>query len=228
MEINNIFTIGFRCNVDEFLIKNLNIRNYSSPFSYMLIDLETVIENIKNKFLNYVNINDIEQIKLPNDYKWYGDKLWGNEFFYNKKYPINVNDCIYDLDRYCIWPHHDLHDNNVIKSINTRCEHLLNTLENKSSSLLLFYIEKLQVSFKDIYFDISLLDGIDCNFLILIPILNFNKEPFIFYDNNKIKIIYFNASEESWRADINHFTDDWDKVKNIINSSYKFNIEYRI
>jgi hypothetical protein len=55
ININNIFSIGFRCNTDEFLSNFLKIRRYSSPFSYMVIDIKTALNFIDNKFLNYTN-----------------------------------------------------------------------------------------------------------------------------------------------------------------------------
>ena len=39
VSINNCFSIGYRCVTDDFM-KGLNIYKYSSPFSYMVCDLE--------------------------------------------------------------------------------------------------------------------------------------------------------------------------------------------
>lgn len=55
VNITNIFAIGFRCNTDHFLSNFLKIRKYSSPFSYMVIDIQTALHFIDAKFLNYTN-----------------------------------------------------------------------------------------------------------------------------------------------------------------------------
>ena len=55
ININNIFALGFKCNTDDFLSKFLKIRRYSSPFSYMVIDIKTALNFIDNNFLNYTN-----------------------------------------------------------------------------------------------------------------------------------------------------------------------------
>ena len=60
ININNIFAIGFRCNTDEFLDKFLKIRRYSSPFSYMVIDIKTALHFIDNNFLTYTDMNFIK------------------------------------------------------------------------------------------------------------------------------------------------------------------------
>jgi len=55
ISIKNVFAIGFRCNTDEFLDQYLNIRYYSSPFSFMVIDIKTALSFIDNKFSNYID-----------------------------------------------------------------------------------------------------------------------------------------------------------------------------
>ena len=42
VNITNIFTIGFRRNFNDFLMNDLKIRKYSSPFFYIVIDIKTV------------------------------------------------------------------------------------------------------------------------------------------------------------------------------------------
>ena len=58
-QINNVFSIGYRCNADE-LLEALNIRKYSSPFSFMVIDVKTALKFISTKFENYTNPEFIE------------------------------------------------------------------------------------------------------------------------------------------------------------------------
>jgi hypothetical protein len=59
IDITNIYSIGYRCITDDFLVK-LKIRNYSSPFSYMVIDYKTVFEFINNNFNNYLDVYYIQ------------------------------------------------------------------------------------------------------------------------------------------------------------------------
>ena len=50
IKINNIFSIGYRCTNDE-LLKSMKLREYSGPFSYMVIDYKSALEFIENRFL---------------------------------------------------------------------------------------------------------------------------------------------------------------------------------
>jgi len=225
VDINNIFTIGFRCNADEFLSNYLHIRRYSSPFSYMVIDIKTALNFIENKFENYTNTDFIESGR--NTYKFNKHNLSCNNIH---KYSIITNDYvdILDMDRICVWNHHNLYDANIINSINIRSLHLLECLSKKPDTMLLFYIEKIQqYGEKKCYFDKNILDNFNCNFLILIPLLNFNSDPFLFYDDSRIRIIYFNSNLESWATDINCHIEEWNKLQVVINKLYNFNIENR-
>ena len=47
--ITDIYSLGYRCNTDD-LMKQMNIRNYSSPFSYMVIDYKSVFHYINTNF----------------------------------------------------------------------------------------------------------------------------------------------------------------------------------
>jgi hypothetical protein len=226
ININNIFAIGFRCNTDEFLITYLKIRKYSSPFSHMVIDIKTALAFIDNKFENYTNKDFIEPGK--NTYKFNKHNWRCNNIH---KHSIITNDYvdILDMDTVCIWNHHDLYDQNVINSINRRSLHLLDCLSKKSETTLLFYIEKIQKYEGNCtcYFDKSILDKYNCNFLILIPLLDFNSDPFIFYDNSQIRIIYFNSNLEIWATDTNCHVEEWNKLQILINKLYNFDIENR-
>ncbi len=225
IKINNIFTIGYRCNSDQFLNEILNIRKYSSPFSYMVIDIKTALYFIDNRFNNYTDMNYISK---GNNTLTFNKKKWTCNFIHNISEITDYNSDVLDNNKVCIWNHHDLSDIVIINKINKRSQHLINILENESSSLLLFYIEKIQKYEENkTYFDITLLTNYNCKFLILIPLLNFNKDPFIFYQDNKIVIIYFNSNLDSFGTEIHSHVEEWYKLKNIINSIYSFNINER-
>jgi len=227
VNINSIFTIGFRCNSDDFLKEFLKIRKYASPFSFMLIDIKTALSFIDNKFENYTNTDFIYYAKKT-PYK-FNKSTWDCHNFIHK-YATIPDDCvdILDLDKVCIWNHHNLYDKNTITSFNTRSLHLLNCLSNSPNTMLLFYIEKLQkYGERSSYFDKSILDNYNCNFLILIPLLNYNSDPFLFYDNSRIRIIYFNSNLEFDTVDIKSHREEWQKLEILINKLYNFNIEPR-
>ena len=225
--INNIFAIGFRCNTDDFLSKFLKIRRYSSPFSYMVIDIKTALNFIDNNFLNYTNKDFI--LFGKNTYK-FNKSIWYCNIYIHK-YSIITNDYvdILDMDKVCIWNHHNLYDENIINSLNRRSLHLLECLNKKPDTTLLFYIEKIQ-KYEETgccYFDKNILDKYNCKFLILIPLLNFNSDPILFYDDSRIRIIYFNSNLEGWATDITSHREEWNKLQILINKLYNFNIENR-
>lgn len=225
ININNIFSIGFRCNTDEFLSKFLKIRRYSSPFSYMVIDIKTALNFIDNNFLNYTNKDFI--LSGKNTYK-FNKHNWSCNNIH--KHSIITNDYvdILDMDKVCIWNHHNLYDEIIINSLNRRSLHLLECLNQKSDTTLLFYIEKIQKYEENrLLFDKSILDNYNCKFLILIPLLNFNSDPILFYDDSRIRIIYFNSNLESWATDTSCHIEEWNKLQILINKLYNFNIENR-
>ena len=225
-KIQNIFSIGFRCNTDQFLNTYLNIRKYSSPFSYMVIDIQTALHFIKNDFNTFTDMNFILPGKTSykfNKHKWICNNI--------HKISNITNDYvdILDTNNICIWNHHNLSDENTLNSINRRAEHLLYCINKNPEETLLFYIEKIQkYGEKEDYFDKSVLDEVNCKFLILIPILNFNSDPRIHYSDKNVKIIYFNSNIELWATDINSHIEEWDKLKSIINKLYDFDITNRI
>jgi hypothetical protein len=225
MNIDNIFAIGYRCNTDEFLINFLKIRKYSSPFSYMIIDIKTALQFIDHKFENYTNKDFIDPGKKT--YK-YNKLRWSCNNIH--KYSVLTNDYvdILDMDKVCLWNHHDLYDEDTVKRINRRSSHLLNCLSEKPRTLLFFYIEKIQkYGEKECYFDKTILDKYPCNFLILIPLLHFNSEPLLFYDDSRIRIIYFKSTDEAWATDITSHKEEWKKLQILINKLYHFTIEDR-
>ncbi len=225
LDINNIFAIGYRCNTDEFLEKILKIRKYSSPFSYMVIDIKTSLDFIKNNFENYTNKDFINPGK--NTYK-FNNNNWSCNNIHKCSIITNDNVDILDMEKVCIWNHHNLYDEGTVQKFNKRSLHLLDCLNKKPDTLLLFYIEKIQkYGEKDCYFDINILNKFECNFLILIPLLNFNSDPFVFYDNSQIKIIYFNSNLVSWGTNIDSHIEEWNKLTILINKLYNFNIEDR-
>ena len=199
---------------------------YSSPFSYMVIDIKTALNFIDNRFLNYTNKDFI----LPgkNTYK-FNNLDWSCCHIH--KYSEQTSDgmdVLLESDKVCIWNHHDLNDENTINSLNVRSLHLLKCLDDKPDTTLLFYIEKIQkYEGKECYFDKSILDKYNCKFLILIPLFNFNSDPLLFYEDSRIRIIYFDSDHRGFATETRFHIEEWTKLQVLINQLYNFNIERR-
>lgn len=224
VDVKNIFTIGFRCNADEFLTDYMKIRKYSSPFSYMVIDLETALHFIDTKFENYTNL---DHITGPRDIK-FNNNIWG----YKNSHKIAdiPGDCtdVLHAQRVCLWNHHDLNDSKIIESLNRRSRHLVSVLNNQPETLLMFYVEKTQYyKGSRSYFDIEKLKKYNCNFLVFVPLVDFKSDPELVFDNNKIRVIYFSSNCNGWSSDINSHPDQWNKLKSLVLKLYNFAIEDR-
>ena len=70
IEINFIFSIGFRCYSPDFLYK-YKLRKISGPFDYLFIDIETVFDNINNDFDKF--LSDIVFINKNKKNQWVTD-----------------------------------------------------------------------------------------------------------------------------------------------------------
>lgn len=225
ININNIFTIGYRCNSDDFLEKILKIRKYSSPFSYMVIDIKTALFFIHNNFENYLNKDNIFK---GNNTFLFNKKKWICDYMYIHKISEIENeyvDILHDVNKVCIWNHHNLDNESIINSFKIRSSHLMHILTKEPSTMLLFYIEKIQEYDENkLYFDIDLLNKYNCKFLLLIPMLNYNSEPSIIYNDTKNIIIYFNSNLDLFGTEIHSHIEEWDKLKLIINNLYNFDI----
>ena len=225
INITNIYSIGYRCNNDDFLKSN-NLRKYSSPFSYMLIDYKSALNFIDNSFNNYFDC-----IIIPSNKIKLIDKFFTTPVFINKNLNnISKTNIVHNWEKICLWNHHNL--NNEIGKISLRANRLLYNLYNKSSSLMLFCIHKIQN-----YIDDNINNYIDLDFLLkfnekhnihllfIIPLFNYNLDPKIMYNSNNIMIVYLNSFYE---GNGTAFTDPrikWKELINLINSNYIFNIE---
>jgi hypothetical protein len=223
--IQNVFSIGYRCNSCDFLRDYLKIRKYSSPFSYMVIDIQSALYFIDTKFKNFI---DMESVLPGIDTLFFNKRRWRCNQIHKISEITDSCDDVLNMSRVCMWNHHNLTDEPTRNSIKLRFKHLLYTLEKKPETTLLFYIEKIQTfGEKESYFDIKLLEKYTTNFLILIPLLNFHSDPTLIYNSKNIKIIYFPSDLNFWAAEIKSHTDTWDKLKNLINNLYNFEIEKR-
>lgn len=101
------------------------IRGYSSPFSWMDIDLETALRFIRTGFHGFTDV--IRADERPNE---------------NGVYEFRQKDyAVFNWDRICRWTHHDLSDNTVVESLRRRADRLLSSIH--SPSTLLLYYDKI-------------------------------------------------------------------------------------
>ena len=228
IKITNIYSIGYRCNNDD-LLTFMKIRKYSSPFSYMIIDYKTALTYIDNSFINYDKFKYINN--KSGEYKWCDNKQWSKELYFRLYIPDHTKTKILsDWDNICVSNHHNLY--NEIDQIMIRAKRLLYNLYNKSSSLMLFCIHKIQNyiddninNYIDIVFILKFNKKYNSHLLFIIPLFNYNLDPKIMYNSNNIMIIYLNSFYE---GNGTAFTDPrikWKELINLINSNYIFNIE---
>ena len=111
--IHSVFTIGSYCSAD-FLLADMYIRAYSSPFSWMYIDLETALEFMMTGFEGFTDA--VRQ---------------DDESFVHTRFPAGES-------RICRWTHHDLSKPFIIDSIVRRAERLMRRL-SLPTTLLVYY-----------------------------------------------------------------------------------------
>jgi hypothetical protein len=117
MDIHNIYTIGRMCDAD-FLLKELHLRLYSSPFSWTTIDLKTALYFIENKFDDFTDTVKEDTYIHRNFTKSNGE-------------PYNNND-----ERILHYSHHDMSDKRVISAMIRRGKRLLDDIYSPYTLLL--------------------------------------------------------------------------------------------
>jgi len=207
-------------------MKGLNIRKYSSPFSYMICDLETSIQFILNNFQDFLNVTS----KQTHNFKWNGRK-WTHHLFFNNSFIPEKNDIeINKTKRMCVWNHHNFHNIKIIDAIKRRCKRLLDA--DKLSNILYIYIDNIQNYDTDNwenYFPTEIvLNFVNNNHnryvLLLLPLLNYNKNPMLYKINTNINIIFY---ESNMDGDINDYKNSkikWNIIQELVLENYSFNI----
>ena len=167
--INYWFSSGYRCNASDFSVK-YKFRKFSSPFDYMYVDFESVLQIINTRFCDFLN----DTVILDGHYHTlikYRPKnsVWVNPDFYkilhapirymresflktfvrfNQNYTKTVNGeefshNLYDWPRICIHHHHNVTDDNVVAYMERRCERFLRAFDNSVLRCVLFHITKI-------------------------------------------------------------------------------------
>lgn len=225
IHITNCFGIGYRCVTDKFM-KGLNIRKYSSPFSYMICDLETSIEFIINNFEDYLNVTLI----LDDKFK-YNNNKWYDHLFFNNKFKLEETDIeISSLKRICVWNHHDLNNIEIINSIKGRYLHLLDA--DKLSNILYIYIDNIQNytsdNWEDYFKKEIVLNFINMNInryiLLLLPLLNYNFNPTLYKINPHINVIFYESNTDDFINDYESPKIKWNLINKLVLENYSFSL----
>lgn len=154
--IEYMFSVGFRCNSTETL-KAWGLRQMSSPFDYILIDIESAFQLIHQKMniflkdivvfnkdkrkrysikaLNQLNGKDVcymghdyNKLDLRINSNFIGDTLSGN---------------MYDWERICIFIHHNICIKNESDIIQKRVDRFNRIIQKSSEKTCLFHITKI-------------------------------------------------------------------------------------
>jgi len=226
ISILHCYGIGYRCNTDN-LMKSLNIRKYSGPFSWMITDLKTSMNFIDTEFNDFTNIVS----KKKHNFKW-NNKYWDNNVYFNHKFvPINDNVNVSDMKNICCWNHHNMEDPNIINTIHRRSKRLLESIKSKQNTLLI-YIDNIQTYTSNKlyeYYDYFLCynfikDKENIYLCLLVPLLNFPIPPMLYKPHKRINVIFYKSNMEGGINDFINTNIRWDLIKNIILENYKFNI----
>jgi hypothetical protein len=245
-DINVIFSIGHRCLSTEFLIK-YNLHKFSSPFDNLIIDFETSLKNINEKFNNYFNDiifthhneNRIELVYKKNtneiDNKFY--KLLENNVYYkldnyNNNYLIfNQNYLddelkslnLYEWNKICCFTYDFILDENICNKIKNRCERFNYIMNKYNETTALLYITKIIhcnciTDYMHKILDLKNLYNISCFIIIIIITNNYTNNQY-YYEMQKCFFLIKNV--EDFYTD--HEKYQIDDMKNLKDFYYEYN-----
>ena len=112
----------------------------------MIIDIDTSLHFIKNKFAGYIDESNIVHIPVNEHNYKFNNEAWHATLYVNnitnsdiiKNKNVNVTDFTY----ICMWNHHNMTDIGIQNSFLRRCKHMLTLLTTAPQTMLLCYIEK--------------------------------------------------------------------------------------
>jgi hypothetical protein len=165
------FSAGFRCNATDFSVK-YGFRKYSSPFDYMYLDFESMLQIISKRFEDFLNdivVLDGHYHTLINynskNSQWVKPEYYPllnipirymRESFLKTFVRFNQNytgpgpepgsafvENLYDWPRICIHHHHNVTDEKVIDYMAKRCRRFLRASDTNYKTCILFHITKI-------------------------------------------------------------------------------------
>ena len=208
-------------------MEDLQIRKYSSPFSYMVCDLETSLRFIETNFIYFTKVVS----KQIHDFKWNG-RPWYHHLFFNFLFvPPKNNIDVSELKRVCVWNHHKLNDPTVLESVDRRCGRLLHAL-NSGKPTLLIYIDNIHPFTTKNWGDYIRQERVmnflaarpSCHMFLCVPILEFPADPTIQTVSDQLSVILYNSNKEGNINDYKQANIRWDVIKNFTLTKYKFEL----
>jgi hypothetical protein len=239
-----IFSIGHRCNSTQVLKKH-KLRNISSPFDYLFIDIESSFQIINNNFKVFLNdivlfnkdsnqlniyyttnniVNELDNLKSYGNITYMAHNYNKNNLFINQNFIQNISANLYNWNRICIFIHHNLLNNSVYNTLIHRCNIFKNIYKIHPNKLCLFYITKI-IEFNDIteykqyIYNLTIKYNITCYIIIIICSDKLNNS---FSFENKILYIIKNVSNYNYQYNTEYGTD------NNLNYKKEFDIIYKL
>jgi hypothetical protein len=158
IQIKYMFSAGFRCIAAQNLIKH-NLRKCSSPFDYLIIDLETVFRIIHGNFENYLknivifnkNQNLAYEVEALNELQkkdtvcYMGINYNAMDLRINTNYiDETLSENLYEWKKICIFHHHNICDEALCSTLTRRTSRFQKIIEDFSENTCLFYITKIE------------------------------------------------------------------------------------
>jgi hypothetical protein len=151
-------SIGWNCNTTGFLEK-YNLKSLNSPFEWMFIDFQTVMENIRDKFKDFIS-----KISFTKPIFSHMDEPLGNLRCNINFCDITSNDII-EWNRICIFHHHPLETDVGLSNMVRRINRFL-SLNPKETTLI--YMTKPVSDYMKIIDEYSKIAVPDYNVIVII------------------------------------------------------------
>lgn len=211
--------MGYQCTTDHFLLK-FGLRKQSSPFSYMIIDIQSASKIVDSNFKTFME--NVEYVKNINEFMWC-NRFWDRNLFFNKTFTKTYHECknVNEYENVCIWNHHNIQDLSTRNTLIRRCERF-NQLYKLKDTLIL-YIHKIKNNISDVHDIINFCKCLKYNICILFPI--YNHEPTInkVFRSENILMLSYKSNYNLNSNDINDDTIDWNSIYQTLIKYYKFN-----
>lgn len=164
IEINYVFSIGYRCNSPNIL-NDFGYRKISGPFDYLFIDIETAFYNIHTKFNIFLkdivlinkNKKHIELYYSKNKLNKSLDNFIFNtnvsymkhnyndiNIIVNQNFIDNISNNLYNWNRICNFAHHHIFEKDVYNKLNKRIDIFKELYDKYCKNMCLFYITKIE------------------------------------------------------------------------------------
>ena len=204
MTLQFIFSIGYRCYSPEFL-KRHNLRKISSPFDYLMVDIETAFHAIHTQFDEYLHdivlfhknnkqaelyypkkttsVNPQWNTLFDHSVKYMGNSYDDTTLLFNQNYVDSVSSNLYDWNRICLFLHHNLLDSTVYTTLRERCTRMTSIINTYPDTTALLYMTKIIESNEDDYMDYILQlktkYNIHCTIIVIMNCSNRKEETIV-------------------------------------------------